>query len=444
METAMDTEAKEEIQRVKKQRSKLFMFAPGTYMMGGDMPIEASTSIDTYATDGEKIFVNVAFSKTMTDKEVRGVLIHEIKHKAHAHHLRRPDWCPHLLWNIACDYSINGDIKQSQNYGKDFLLPEDGLVHKQHSFSGWSCERIARHLKDNDPAFADEDDQGKPQSGDGEPDGDDGEEKDSSQNPNSKSSSGGGEQSSQGQNKMPKPFGEVLDAPVKSDGDAEKIREAYQKIQEDLAEAEIVEKAMGRGAGTSLTGMALKDLTKPCPTRVIRPFLQKSFERKRSWRRPNKRFSRNGNYFPGKSRVIGELVCCIDSSGSVGWSEFQKFQSVIVNSALDLGVTKVKIAFVDSDIHMNPNTGKPWFEFQLSRSSSKSFNMDIYGGGGTTFDPIFDYIEENNEQVRALIYMTDGFGNCNISPPPYPVLWLTTHQAPWFKNGEFGQVEVLS
>ena len=448
----MNTEAEEEIQRVKKQRAKLFPFAPGTYMMGGDMPIVASTEIDTYATDGEKIFVNVDFSKTMTDKEVRGVLIHEIKHKAHAHHLRRPDWCPHIVWNIACDYSINGDIKQSANYGPDFTLPDDGLVHKRHSYSGWSCERIARHLLDNDPAFSEEEEQppepGLAKPGDNcdtnpetglppnpVPSADSGDE-----NPDEEGQSSGEDQ---GKPKMPKPFGEVLDAPVKRDGDAEKIREAYRKIQEEVAEAEIVEKAMGREGGTSLTGMALKDLTKPCPTTIIRPFLQKSFERKRSWKRPNKRFSRNGNYFPGKSRVNGELVCCIDSSGSVGWSEFQKFQSVIVNTALDLGVTKVKVAYVDSHIHMNPDTGKPWFEFALSRSSTSSFNMDIYGGGGTSFDPIFDYIRENNEDVRALIYMTDGYGRCNIPAPPYPVLWLTTEVAPSFKCGEFGKVEVL-
>lgn len=443
----MDSHRHPEALRVKKQRTKLYMFAPGTYMMGGNMPIVLSTDIDTYATDGEKIYVNVDFSETLTDLEVRGVILHEIAHKSRGHHLRRPDWCDPYLWNVACDYSINGDLLNSQNYGKDFLLPDDGLVHQKHSYSGWSCERIAKHLKENDPRFSDDEKDESEEEGGGGHEGDWGVEGEDSGGNNNKEEGGGGKEGGdahKGGNEKPKPFGEILDSPVKESGDAEAIREAYRKLQEDLVEAEMIERAMGSGAGGGLTGVALKELLRPCPTTLIRPFLQKSFQRKRSWRRPNKRFSRNGSYFPGKSRVDGELVCCIDSSGSVGWSDFQKFQSVIVNSALDLGVTKVKVAYVDSYIHMNPETSKPWFEFNLSRSSTKSFHMDFYGGGGTSFDPIFNYIKDNDEKVRSLIYMTDGHGACNIPRPPYPVLWLTTSVAPRFTNETFGQVAVLS
>jgi predicted metal-dependent peptidase len=56
--------------------------------------------------------------------------------------------------------------------------------------------------------------------------------------------------------------------------------------------------------------------------------------------------------------------------------------------------------------------------------------LNIYGGGGTSFDPIFDYIEKNNEDVGGLVYFTDGYGSVSNRSPSFPVLWITTGQAP--------------
>jgi len=404
-----------EIARVKKQRSKIYLFAPGTFSMIGGMPIEAFTSGETFATDGEKIYVNVEYSKTKTDLEIRGIIIHEGRHKSSGHHLRRPEWCPHDVWNIACDYSINGDIRASANYGIDFVLPDDGLFHEKYSTNGWAVERIAKELMASAPDQPDQPDE------EGEP-GDEGGDKVS-------------------ERVLGKSCGEVLDAPVNQSGTKEDVKRAMEELQEELADAELVEKAMGVGKGDSMVSIAAKELSKTCSSRLIRPFLQKSFMRKRSWKKPNKRFSRDGNYFPGRTKVSGDLVCCIDSSGSVGIDEFERFQSTIINAAMELEIQKVKIAFVDDFIHINAKTGKPWFEYDLtSGGGPKAFKMDVFGGGGTSFDPIFNYINKSRDDVRALIYMTDGFGHVNVTAPNYPVMWLTTHQSPYFKNRPFGQI----
>ena len=52
------------------------------------------------------------------------------------------------------------------------------------------------------------------------------------------------------------------------------------------------------------------------------------------------------------------------------------------------------------------------------------------GGGGTGFDPIFNYIKKNNEDVGGLVYFTDGFGSVSDRSPNFPVLWITTGKAP--------------
>ena len=57
------------------------------------------------------------------------------------------------------------------------------------------------------------------------------------------------------------------------------------------------------------------------------------------------------------------------------------------------------------------------------------------GGGGTSFDPPFKYVEDNDLDVDSFIYLTDlecGFPN----EPDYPVLWASTtpRVAPWGKT----------
>ena len=57
----------------------------------------------------------------MTEKEVRGVLIHEFMHLIYDHvTLRKRD--PHMLWNLATDCAINSMIPES-NLPTDCVFP---------------------------------------------------------------------------------------------------------------------------------------------------------------------------------------------------------------------------------------------------------------------------------------------------------------------------------
>lgn len=48
----------------------------------------------------------------------------------------------------------------------------------------------------------------------------------------------------------------------------------------------------------------------------------------------------------------------------------------------------------------------------------------ISGGGGTSFDPVVDYYNENREKYSILIYFTDGYAGVPMNPPLKPMLWL--------------------
>ena len=132
------------IQNVKAQRRKLVLTDQRAFHRLLRIPIYKHGQIETAATDGKTIFFNVSFAKQLSDKDLRGILLHEFLHILCKHRLRRGDFHP-LLWNIATDYVINGWIMQSERYGKDFTLPES-VLSERYSYSGRSAEEVAQDL----------------------------------------------------------------------------------------------------------------------------------------------------------------------------------------------------------------------------------------------------------------------------------------------------------
>ena len=53
----------------------------------------------------------------------------------------------------------------------------------------------------------------------------------------------------------------------------------------------------------------------------------------------------------------------------------------------------------------------------------------LKGGGGTNFRPVFDYIENLNEDFKFLIYFTDGKGSFPTYEPLIDVLWVMPQMA---------------
>lgn len=79
--------------------------------------------------------------------------------------------------------------------------------------------------------------------------------------------------------------------------------------------------------------------------------------------------------------------------------------------------------------------------FQLSKANFTK-NQSFIGGGGTDFSPPFNYVQENKIDVSALIYITDGWGECNIKEPNYPVLWLSTDRLNFCSFGKFVKLKI--
>ena len=97
----------------------------------------------------------------------------------------------------------------------------------------------------------------------------------------------------------------------------------------------------------------------------------------------------------------------------------------------ELNISNIRIAFGDGNLQMNVDADEPdcpWFDYDMMVDSVEDICIHTRGRGGTSFDPIFDYIEENDEadEVQALIFITDTYGSVHVDEPDYNVVWLST------------------
>lgn len=407
------------VRRVKKQRSKLFGCAPGSHQLMGFLPIEVSDRVRTFATDGKVVLVNRSYAESINDLDTRGIMIHESLHIGNKHHLRLALWMKRCrlstedaseLWNIGADYSINGAIMHSPNYGVDFTLPDNVLWDDHYSTCGWPVERICNDLLDKGW-------KPKPKNGSGQ----------------GKATGGQGTANGPPENGC----GEIL-VPQECEGDSQEAKDAIaeeeQSINRRVAEAAMLERQVGGGTG-SMVDKIFTSTGKTASSDHIRHFLKKHFSHVRSYKRPNRRFLHKKIYLPSKIKTPHTLYSCIDSSASMGRDDFEKCRSNLVKWAKELGLSKIRVAYVDRVIHKNADTDEPWYDIDLKNGTgADAMELNIFGGGGTSFDPIFDYIDKTNEDVGGLVYFTDGYGSVGDRNPNFPVLWITTGRAPSLRS----------
>ena len=127
-------------------------------------------------------------------------------------------------------------------------------------------------------------------------------------------------------------------------------------------------------------------------------------------RKENRRFSDN----PGlKIKMKQHMLLAIDTSGSVSDSELKEFMNEI-HHIYKAGVD-ITIVQCDTKIHsIKAYTGK--------------HEMNIHGRGGTEFDPVLEYYNENLKKYTSLVYFTDG--ECGYSVKPKGnILWVLSEQS---------------
>jgi predicted metal-dependent peptidase len=127
-------------------------------------------------------------------------------------------------------------------------------------------------------------------------------------------------------------------------------------------------------------------------------------------RKENRRFSDN----PGlKVKMRQHMLLAIDTSGSVSDDELKEFMSEI-HHIYKCGVD-ITIIQCDTRIRsVEPYKGK--------------FEMAVQGRGGTEFDPVLEYFNENLRKYTSLVYFTDGECWTHVRPKGN-VLWVLSERS---------------
>jgi predicted metal-dependent peptidase len=151
-----------------------------------------------------------------------------------------------------------------------------------------------------------------------------------------------------------------------------------------------------------------------------------------SWKRPNRRkMIIPGVYYPKKMGLrCGPVVLGFDTSGSMSDLDIATILAEVCGILTDVTPESCHVVWCDARVERVDEVENSAELLELARTEGAP------GRGGTRFDPVFEWVEDNLEDPPAvMVYGTDG--HPSEWPPEticdYPVIWLMTTDivAPW-------------
>ena len=124
----------------------------------------------------------------------------------------------------------------------------------------------------------------------------------------------------------------------------------------------------------------------------------------------------NRRYYdnPGlKVKMKQHVLLAIDTSGSVSDEEVKEFMNEMYH--IHKSGTEVTVIQCDTTIRsIEPYKG--------------DLKINIHGRGGTSFDPVLEYLNENIKKYSSLIYFTDGECSTSVNPKAR-TLWVLSERS---------------
>ena len=356
--------------KMLKARTRLIMNQPffGVLALQLDLVEESDPAkVDTMATDGRRLFYNPAYVEGLSIAEVQGVIAHEVLHVAALHFARRGER-DKRLWNVACDYAINGDV-----IAAGMTLPGDVLLRAD--FAGMNAEAIYAELLR-------EQEQGK-------------------DDPVPNGYGAGGP-------------GQILDAGAPNDAAVEALVNEVRATV--LTTAASVVRQAGGDVPTWLKRVieGARASTGNDWRAVLREFINSARQSDYTWMRPNRRFIGQGVYFPGtENDAIEEIAVIVDTSGSMSSRELGLFTREI-QAALDaVAINRVQVIYTDTQVR-----GTQIYE------AGDEIVLKPVGGGGTMFDAVMQVLPDLAPDASMVIFLTDMATTSFGTDPGVPVVWV--------------------
>jgi predicted metal-dependent peptidase len=348
-----------------------FVAYSGILMIGS---VKVDDKTPTAYTNGRDVVYGREFISSLTEPELRGVILHENKHKMYRH---IATW--HHLWkqnarkaNMACDYVINLEIvDEGKATGGFVALPECGLYDEK--YRGMDSQTVFHLLSDDD-------EQGNGGNG----------------------------------------TGGSMDEHGWEDGQtmsAEEVKELAQEIDNAIRQGAILAGKVNGNLNRCFTDLMS---AKVDWREALREFVSAVAVGKddSTWRKPSRRWLQHDIYMPSTiSESMGSIVIAVDTSGSIRDEDINKFLSEVVGIMNNVNPEQVHLLYWDSAVAGHEVYGVGDGDRLMASTKPK-------GGGGTSPSCITEYMKEHKLSPECAVVLTDGYvGNDWGGDWSCPVLW---------------------
>ncbi len=329
-----------------------------------------------------QLAINEEFWMGLSDDHKMGLLKHELLHIAFGHLVSFSSFSNKKLANVAMDMEIN-------QYIEDSWLPEGGIRIEDYEDLKLDKKAGCRYYYDQLLRLQDEKD---------------------------KNGTTGNDAMDQLLDNVAS--GDIPDHSTWEEFDgmteAEKklIEKQVQKILQDAKEQTVKKRGTVPGEIEGL--IVIEEITRAKFDwkGYIRRFTGVSTKvfTKKIRRKENRRYEDN----PGlKIKMRQHMLLAIDTSGSVSDTELKEFMNEI-HHIYKQGVD-ITVVQCDTSIRsINPYKGKN--------------EINVFGRGGTEFDPVLDYYNANLKKYTSLVYFTDGECYTSVKPKG-KVLWVLSERS---------------
>ena len=150
---------------------------------------------------------------------------------------------------------------------------------------------------------------------------------------------------------------------------------------------------------------------------ILRKYIVNTLPHDWSYTRPSKKSYSTGFYMPMVTKEFIEITVAVDSSGSIGDAEYIEFLSEIYHMVRQFESLRATLIVCDCAI----NT-----VVEIDETFDPAC-VHGRGYGGTSSIPVYNYIEqEKNDNIKLLVYFTDGYIDVPDKEPTFPTLWIVT------------------
>ena len=376
-----------------------YMALAGVLMVGNKT---VSDDVPTACTNGRDEIYGRAFVDSLTDAELRFVILHECYHKMYRHlitwkHLHDKN---HNTANMSCDYNINGKLVDENR--------EDGFATMPRDADGNQIGLYDEQFRKPDGSWSDtavifkmlEQQQNQPQGN--ESGGDD------SQGTSSAQSQGQGQGQGQGFDDHDWEGADNL-----SD---DEVKDLEKEIDVAIRQGSMIASKSG------VTGNRLLDELMQAKVdwrEVLREFIQTTCTGNdySTWKRPNRRYIGAGVYLPsGISEKVDELVIAIDTSGSIPDSDLAVFLSEVQAICTTVKPDKVRILYWGHEVVGDES-------YAMHELDTLAQSTRPKGGGGTDVECVVEYMQRHQIKPQATIIFTDGYLFGDWGTWDCPTLW---------------------